>query len=120
MNSPYSTILMFTLGVSAMFGFYWLCMRFLVQPQSKERQWTSSRLSAVSLLVLYLPGLLLLWLFIKDLPSVPLPVVVFVPGDYLVIFLAHSVDGVGDSPRKQGAWENSFFAGRKAAVSERV
>lgn len=88
MNLPSRTILLFTLGVSAMFGFYWLCMRFIVLPQSQRHQWTNSRLSAVSLLVLYIPGLLLLWLFIKDLPVLPLPPAHIVPGDYLLIFLA--------------------------------
>lgn len=67
-NEP---ITRYTLGVSAMFSLYWLCLRFVVSPLHAKRKLPKESQQLLSTALLYLPGLVLVWLFIKGSAGVP-------------------------------------------------
>ena len=78
----------YTLGISAMFGFYWLCKHFIVSPflaRLKPRINISLLLDTA---LLYLPGLGLLLLFIRNLPVFEISPYSFRTEDYFVALLA--------------------------------
>lgn len=78
----------YTLGVSAMFSFYWLCAHFVVSPLLAKRKLPKESHQLLSTALLYLPGLGLLLLFIKDLPTFQISSQGFVVADYVVVFAA--------------------------------
>jgi membrane protease YdiL (CAAX protease family) len=78
----------YTLGVSAMFSFYWLCKRFVVSPLLAKRRLPKESEQMLSTALLYLPGLGLLLLFINDLPVFQVSPQGFVTADYAVVFAA--------------------------------
>lgn len=88
MTGSARTIWAFTVGVSAMFSFYWVCVRFLLTPMKKKHGWSEQATSFLSLAVLYLPGLLFLWLMIADLPPIPFSPPGMAWGDCLLVFIA--------------------------------
>ncbi len=84
-NEP---ITRYTLGVSAMFSLYWLCLRFVVSPLHAKRKLPKESQQLLSTALLYLPGLGLVWLFIKDLPVFQVSPQGFAAADYVVVFAA--------------------------------
>jgi membrane protease YdiL (CAAX protease family) len=78
----------YTLGVSAMFSFYWLCAHFIVSPFLAKHKLPKERQQLLSTALLYLPGLGLLLLFIKDLPVFRVSPQDFGAADYIVVFAA--------------------------------
>ena len=84
-NDP---ITRFTLGVSAMFGLYWLFMRFAAPQIFGKGKLSKGKSAVLGTAVLYLPGLGFLLLLIKDLPVFPVVPKSFVFADYAVVFAA--------------------------------
>ncbi len=84
-NEP---ITRFTLGVSAMFSFYWLFMRFATPRLFGKGKFSKGKSAVLGTAVLYLPGLGLLLLLIKDLPVLPVIPKNFVFADYAAVFAA--------------------------------
>ncbi|NLZ89631.1 MAG: CPBP family intramembrane metalloprotease, partial [Clostridiales bacterium] len=84
-NEP---ITRYTLGVSAMFSLYWLCLRFVVSPLHAKRKLPKESQQLLSTALLYLPGLGIVWLFIKDLPVFQVSPQGFAAVDYVVVFAA--------------------------------
>ena len=78
----------YTLGVGAMFSLYWLCNRFIVSPLLEKGRLPKDKKYLVSTALLYLPGLGLLLLFIKDLPAFQVSPQGFGTADYIVVFMA--------------------------------
>ncbi len=71
MNNP--VILLFTLGLSAMLVLYWVLSDLMIQPFQKKGILSPLKKDLLSIATLYLPGFLLMWLFIGALPVLPLP-----------------------------------------------
>ena len=78
----------YALGVSAMFSFYWLCAHFIVSPLLAKRKLPKEKQQLLSTALLYLPGLGLLLLFIRDLPVFRVSPQGFGAADYIVVFAA--------------------------------
>jgi membrane protease YdiL (CAAX protease family) len=83
-----SPVTRYTLGVSAMFSFYWLCRRFVILPLQDKRKLSKDSKQLIHTALLYLPGLGLLLLLTKDLPSYPVSSQGFATTDYAVVFAA--------------------------------
>ncbi|HOQ63207.1 MAG TPA: hypothetical protein PKZ39_04480, partial [Clostridia bacterium] len=71
-----------------MFSLYWLCNRFIVSPLLEKGRLPKDKKYLVSTALLYLPGLGLLLLFIKDLPVFQVSPQGFGTADYIVVFMA--------------------------------
>lgn len=87
---PQDIVLRFTLGMSAMFTFYWFISHVVLRPISRRRAFSRTAKKLCSLLILYLPGLGLLYLFIKDLPMQKLTGLTYGFKDFGIIFLAQN------------------------------
>ncbi len=77
-----------TLGMSIMFSFYWLCQHFIISPLLASNKLSKDRGLLLGTSLLYIPGLGLLFLLLKDLPKLPLSSQSFTPGNYLLVFFA--------------------------------
>jgi membrane protease YdiL (CAAX protease family) len=82
------TITRYTLGVSIMFSFYWLSKRFIVSPLLDNDKLPKDKKVLLKTILLYLPGLCVMWLLLKSLPVFRVAPKSFTAGNYLVVFFA--------------------------------
>ncbi len=78
----------YTLGLSFMFSFYWLCKRFVVSPLLAEGKLPKERKVVLETALLYLPGLCVLWLLLGGQPVSRVVPKSFTVANYVVVFLA--------------------------------
>lgn len=84
----YDPITRYTLGISLMFSFYWLSKRLVVSPLFAAGKLPNKSKNLIDTALLYIPGLGLLLLLIKDMPVLQVVPKNFSVLDYIVVFIA--------------------------------
>lgn len=73
-----AVITRYTLGISSMFALYWLGQALLLRPMQQAGKLRAGQARLLGTALLYLPGLGLLWLLIRELPTTPITPAQFV------------------------------------------
>lgn len=81
-------IIRVTLGISAMFCLYWLCLYGIIKPLKRKRMLSDIAAAWLSAAALYLPGLALFLLITKGIPAGSLQPLNLGVGAYVVVLAA--------------------------------